>query len=152
MKDLSAKPRFDVLAALLKLDEDALSAIRHSINPLLPNLSDLAAMWDETLRSEPARAVFGPLTPQQREELQSRLASFVFRTISCVFDDDYCELAESFARDSSVPPRLIPVALGVAWEFVARNLSEKIEDRQKLADALCAWSRLIAVLREFALT
>lgn len=152
MEDLAARPRFDALAAVLKLDEEAINAIRHSVNALLPNLSDLAAMWDETLRAKAAREVFGPMTPEQREELQSRLASFVFRTIACVFDDDFCEYAQEFARDKIVPPRLIPVALSVAYEFVARNLTEKIEDKAKLAEALSAWSRLISVLREFALT
>jgi len=150
MDDYAPRPRFDALAAVLKLDDEAVNAIRNSVNPLLPNLSDLAAMWDETLRSKPARQVFGPMTPEQREELQSRLASFVFRTIACVFDDEFCDYADAFARDTTVPKRLIPVALSVAYEFVARNLAEKLEDKQKLADALSAWSRLISVLREFA--
>ncbi|MBX3474881.1 MAG: hypothetical protein KF754_10905 [Planctomycetes bacterium] len=150
MEDLAPRPRFDALAALLKLDDDAVGLIRGSVNHLLANLGDLAAMWDETLRSQAARQTIGVMTPEQREELQSRLASFVFRTIACVFDDDFCDYADAFARDNSVPRRLIPVALSVAYEFVARNLAEKIDDKQRLGDALSAWSRLISVLREFA--
>lgn len=150
MKDLAPRARFDALARLLQLDEPALDAIRGSINTLLPNLGDLAAMWDETLRSKHAQAVFGPMSADLRESLHSRLASFIFRTIGCVFDDDYCDYAQDFAREKDVPPFLIGVALSVAYDFVARNLAEKTTDRERLADALMAWNRLISILREFA--
>lgn len=150
MDDYAPRLRFDQLAAVLKLDDEAINAIRGSVNLLLANLGELAGMWDETLRAEPAQLTIGRMSADQREELQSRLASFVFRTISCVFDDEYCEYAQDFARDQAVPVRLIPVALSVAFEFVARNLVERIDDRARLAQALAAWNRLISVLREFA--
>ncbi|MBK9973329.1 MAG: hypothetical protein IPP14_00890 [Planctomycetes bacterium] len=152
MRDLAPRARFDALARLLQLDELALDAIRGSINALLPNLGELAAMWDDTLRSQHAKPVFGPMDADLRESLHSRLASFIFRTIGCVFDDDYCDYAESFAREKDVPPFLIGVALSVAYEFVARNLADKVEDKNRLAESLAAWNRLITALREFANT
>lgn len=150
MDDLAPRARFDAIAAMLKLDEPVLDAIRHSINTLLPALQQLARMWDETLRSEAARAVIGELSAKQRGELQGRLASFIMRTINCVFDDDYCDFAQALAKDPAIPKRVIPVALAVAYEFVARNLGPKIEDRARLNEMLVAWNRLISTLREFA--
>lgn len=150
MEHLSPRARFDALAAVLKLDEAAVDAIRHSINTLLPSLRELAGMWDATMRSDAAGEVFGALSKQQREDLQGRLATFVMRTINCAFDDDFCDYADEFARDKSVPARLIPIALSVAFEFVARILATKVEDHIRRAEMLAAWNRLITVLREFA--
>jgi len=150
MDELAPKARFDALAELFGLDEPALDAIRHTINPLLPQLQQLARMWDDTLRGPAAARVVGDLPAKQRADLQGRLASFIMRTINLVFDDDYCDYAQAFARDPAVPRQVIPVALAVAWEFVAITLADKADDRRKRHEALTAWHRLVCALREFA--
>jgi hypothetical protein len=58
MDELAPKARFDAIAEVLRLDEPALDAIRYSINTLLPQLRELAGMWDETLRSPAGRTMF----------------------------------------------------------------------------------------------
>jgi hypothetical protein len=150
MDEFAPKARFDAIAEMLKLDEPALESIRYSVNTLLPKLGELAGMWDETLRGQGAGRVIGEIAAPQRAELQSRLAIFIMRAISCVFDDAFCDYAQEFARDPSIPPRVIPVALDVAFEFVVKNLAAKIDDPRKLKDTLVAWNRLICTLREFA--
>lgn len=150
MDEFAPKARFDAIAEMLKLDEPALESIRYSVNTLLPKLGELAGMWDETLRGHGALRVIGDIPAPQRAELQSRLASFIMRAISCVFDDAFCDYAHDFARDPAIPPRVIPVALDVAFEFVVKNLAAKIDDPRKLKETLVAWNRLICTLREFA--
>lgn len=148
MDDLAPKARYDALALLFRLDEAAISGVRSSVGLLLPEVSELVRMFDETMRSRAAATVLGPAAPEQRETLQSVLASFIMRTIGCNFDEDYCNYAHEISRGELVPRRLFSVGLGTVGEFVAQTLPGKVDEPERLAGMLAAWNRLLCVLRE----
>ena len=148
MEDLAPKARYDALASLFGLNEATVSGVRASVGLLLPEVSELVRMFDETIRSRAATAVLGPVAHEQRETLQSVLASFIMRTIGCNFDEDYCNYAHEISRGGSVPRRLFAVGLGTVGDFVAQTLPGKVEEPEKLVTMLSAWNRLLCVLRE----
>lgn len=148
MEGISPKARFDLLAGLVDLDESSIDQVRHSIRHLLPHMSELIRTLHGALKRNQAPAVIGELDAEALERLQSQFASFVMRTIGCNFDDDYCDWAVEISHHDGVPPRLYPLALALAGDFVSRTLAAAVDDREQLAAMLGAWQRLLAVLSE----
>lgn len=148
MPELSPKARFDALAGLLHFDAAAVDAIRHSINHLLREVSELVRMVDEAMKRDEAPKVLGDLGGERREKLQSLLASFIMRTINCNYDEDYCNYAAEVSGADDVPPALFAVGLTLANDFVALTLTNAVDDREQLARMISAWSRLTSILKE----
>jgi hypothetical protein len=148
MHDLAPKARFDHMAGVLGLSNDDVSHIRNSIRFLLPSVNELVQRVDHAMRHESAVHVLGELSAEQRDRLQSVLASFVMRTINCNFDDDFCRYAVEISHADNVPPRMFTVGLSILNDFIASTLPGRAEDTQDLGHMLGAWARLIATLKE----
>ncbi|MCB9895113.1 MAG: hypothetical protein H6839_11735 [Planctomycetes bacterium] len=148
MEQLSPKARFDALASVLQFDAPQVDAIRHSINHLLKEVSELVRMVNEAMKSEGAPAVVGDLGGEAREKMQSLLASFIMRTINCNYDEEFCNYAVEISRGEEVPPRLFSMGLTLALDFVNNTLPSQVDDRERLTEMLCAWNRLTSILRE----
>jgi hypothetical protein len=148
MQAMSPKARFDAIAAVLGFDEPDVDAIRHSINHLLKEVNELVRMLNASMKSKHAAAMIGDVAPEQREKLQSLLASFIMRTINCNYDEDFCNYAVEVSHAADVPPNLFSLALTLAMDYVAHTLPPKVDDSARLANMLVAWNRLTAILRE----
>ena len=148
MDQLSPKARFDALASVLQFHSAQVDSIRHSINHLLKEVSELVRMVNEAMKSEHAAAVVGDLGGEAREKMQSLLASFIMRTINCNYDEEFCNYAVEVSHADDVPPRLFSMGLTLALDFVAQTLPGQVEDRERLTDMLSAWNRLTSILRE----
>jgi hypothetical protein len=148
MEGLSPQARFELLSEVVGLDESSIDHVRHSIRHLLPQMSDLIRTLHGALQRKATARVLGDLDPAAREHLQSLFASFVMRTISCNFDEDFCTYAHEVSHNDAVPPRLFPLALAMAGEFVSRTLPPAVDDPDRLASMLAAWDKLLAVLGE----
>lgn len=148
MEGLSPQARFELLSEVVGLDESSIDHIRHSIRHLLPQMSDLIRSLHVALDRKATTRVLGEMDPTQREHLQSLFASFVMRTIGCNFDEDYCTYAHEISHGNGVPPRLFPLALAMAGEFVSRTLPPAVDEPDRLASMLASWNRLLAVLIE----
>ncbi|MBZ0135677.1 MAG: protoglobin family protein [Planctomycetes bacterium] len=148
MQGMSPKSRFDAYASVLQFDAASVEAIRHSINHLLKDVSELVRKVDVAMKAEGAPAVVGDLGGETRERLQSLLASFIMRTINCNYDEDFCNYAVEISHAEDVPATLFPLGLGIAMDYVAQTLPGRVEDPQQLAKMLTAWNRLTGTLRE----
>jgi hypothetical protein len=148
MHDISPKARFDHLAGVLGFNDDDVSHVRNSIRFLLPSVNELVQRVDRAMQHDSAAQVLGELSPEQREKLQSVLASFVMRTIGCNFDEDYCRYAVEMSHGENIPRRTFTVGLSILNDFVASTLPRHTEDAEQLAETLGAWCRLIATLKE----
>lgn len=148
MQELSPKARFDALASVLQFEPAQVDAIRHSINHLLKEVSELVRMVNEAMTSKGAPQVIGDLGGESREKLQSLLASFIMRTINCNYDEDFCNYAVEISHAEDVPPSLFPLGLSLANDFVAQTLPAAVDDPERLANMLSAWNRLTSILRE----
>jgi hypothetical protein len=148
MHSMSPKARFDAYASVLQFDGTSVDSIRHSINHLLKDVSELVRKVDVAMKSGSAPAVVGDLGGETREKLQSLLASFIMRTINCNYDEDYCNYAVEISHGEDVPPTLFPLGLGIAMEYVVETLTGRVEDRKQLAGMLSAWNKLTSILRE----
>ncbi|MCC6572694.1 MAG: hypothetical protein IT462_02785 [Planctomycetes bacterium] len=146
MDDRPAKQRFDELATLLAFDEAAVSALRASLSLLMPRVSELVQAFDGALKRAPA-SLFGSLEGERRDTLQSLAANFVLRTISCNFDEDYCNFVAATARNADLPGHFIELSLTVTQDVVMRALPGLQRDLDKLAQALSAWAKLISMLK-----
>jgi hypothetical protein len=148
MQALSPKARFDAIATVLGFDESSVDSIRHSINHLLKEVNELVRMLNVSMKSPQAAAMIGDVPGEQREKLQSLLASFIMRTINCNYDEAFCDYAVEVSHADDVPPNLFGLALTLAMDYVAQTLPPKVEDRGRLTSMLVAWNRLTAILRE----
>ena len=148
MQPMSPKTRFDAYASVLQFDSASVDAIRHSINHLLKDVSELVRMVDVAMKSDGAPAVVGDLGGETREKMQSLLASFIMRTINCNYDEEYCNYAVEISHGDDVPPALFPVGLGIAMEYVVGALTARVEDPEQLGNMLSAWNKLTSILRE----
>jgi hypothetical protein len=148
MQELSPKARFDALASVMQFEPAHVDAIRHSINHLLKEVSELVRSMNEAMTSKGAPLVLGDLDGDSREKLQSLLASFIMRTINCNYDEDFCNYAVEVSQSADVPRGLFPLGLSLANDFVAQTLPGAVEDPERLTDMLTAWNRLTSILRE----
>lgn len=148
MQSMSPKARFDALASVMQFDASSVDAIRYSINHLLKDVSELVRMVDVAMTSDGAPAVVGDLGGETREKMQSLLASFIMRTINCNYDEDFCNYAVEISHADDIPPSLFPLGLGIAMDYVAQTLPDKVEDREQLTNMLTGWNRLTGILRE----
>lgn len=148
MQPMSPKSRFDAYASVLQFNGASVDAIRHSITHLLKDVSELVRMVDVAMKSDGAPAVVGDLGGETRERLQSLLASFIMRTINCNYDEDYCNYAVEISHGDDVPPAMFQLGLGLALDYVVQTLTERVEDREQLANMLSAWNKLTGILRE----
>jgi len=148
MDNMSPKARFEALAGVTGFDSACVDQVRQSIRLLLPSVNELVRRVDEAMRHDAAPHVLGDLGGEQRERMQSLLASFIMRTINCNFDEDFCNYAAEVSGSNDVPPNLFSVGLTLANDFVALTLPAGEDDPERLASMLSAWNRLTAVLRE----
>ena len=144
----SVKSRFDCFALALDFGAPQVSQIRESLSLLLPRLGELVASFDAALKRDVAGQLFPGLEGEQRERLQSLIASFILRTINCNFDDAFCEFAAEVSGTAEIPPGFFAFGLSMAQDFVCGALPSVQRDPTKLAEMLTAWNRLIAALKE----
>ncbi len=140
--------RFDALASLHDFSEGHTSAIRDSLSLLMPRLGELVGQFDAALKRDGAIREFEGLEGERRERLQSLMASFILRTVNCTFDEAFCEYAREVSSAADVPRGFFAFGLSQAQDFVCRVLPGVQRDAQKLAEMLCAWNRLVAILKE----
>ena len=148
METLSCKARFDALAELIEFDEGCVSALRLSINHLLPEVQSLVRRLDERMKCDVLDRVIGEVDDARADKLKSLLASFVMRTINCNFDEDYCDYVVEVASGDNVPDGFFSFGLTLTNDFICQTLPGAVEDRAQLTSMLAAWNRVTAILKE----